>query len=166
MLLVFCEETSKSILNMEDVKEKTTTSLNSLIIINNDRYEGYKRGAEETDDGDLKALFTRLSMQSKGFSNELRKLIPFKDETPDRDETTVSGKFYRLWMDVKAALTAKNRKGILASCEFGEDFAVKTYKSVLDNPENISQEVLSLIRKQYNEIMAEHNTVRGLRDSA
>ena len=151
---------------MQDLKEKTTTTLSSLIIINNDRYEGYKTAAEETDDADLKYLFARLAMQSKGFSSELRKLIPFTEEGPDRDETTISGKFYRVWMDIKSALTAKDRKGILASCEFGEDAAKKTYDDVLKNTENISSELLSIIRKQRVELQQEHDNVKALRDKA
>jgi uncharacterized protein (TIGR02284 family) len=151
---------------METLTEKTVTALNALIIINNDRYEGYKTASEETDDVDLKLLFTRFSTQSKRFSNELQKMIPFTEERPDKDETTVSGKFYRVWMDIKAALTAKDRKGILASCEFGEDVAKKTYDEVLDHPEDINSDLLSLIRKQRNELQEGHDHVKSLRDSA
>lgn len=151
---------------MKTVSEKKAKALSELVIINNDRYEGYKKAAEETTDSDLKALFTKFSTQSKGFSSELRSLIPFTEEAPDRDETTVSGKFYRAWMDVKSALTAKDRKAILSSCEFGEDVAKKTYDDVLDKPEDIPSDVLSLIKKQRSELQQGHDTVKALRDSA
>lgn len=151
---------------METPTEKTVAALNSLIIINNDRYEGYKTAAEETDDVDLKLLFTRFSTQSKRFSNELQKLIPFTEEGPDKNETTTSGKLYRVWMDIKAAVTAKDRKSILSSCEFGEDVAKKTYEEVLEHPEDISSDLLTLIRKQKSEILEGHDHVKALRDSA
>ncbi|MGQ0829300.1 MAG: ferritin-like domain-containing protein, partial [Bacteroidota bacterium] len=112
--------------------DKSTEAVTELIIINNDRFEGYKTAAEETNDSDLKSLFLKCSTQSKGFSEELRKLIPSSEEAPKRDETKISGKFYRAWMDVKSALTGKNRKTILSSCEFGEDVALKTYNDVLE----------------------------------
>jgi uncharacterized protein (TIGR02284 family) len=149
-----------------DAIEKTTAALNGLIIINNDRYEGYKTAAEETTDGDLKALFTRLSTQSKGYSSELQMHVPFADDAPDRDETTLSGKFYRIWMDIRAALTAKDRKNILASCEFGEDVAQKAYDTVLKDPGSISPALIALIRKQKDELDIQHNHIKTLRDNA
>lgn len=151
---------------MKTISEKKAKALSELVIINNDRYEGYNKAAEQTTDADLKSLFTKFSTQSKGFSSELRKLIPFTEEAPKRDETTVSGKFYRAWMDVKAALTAKDRKAILSSCEFGEDVAKKTYDDVLEHPEDVPSDVLSLIKKQRSELQQGHDTVKALRDSA
>ena len=38
--------------------QKTATAVNDLIVINNDRYEGYKTAASETKDSDLKSMFT------------------------------------------------------------------------------------------------------------
>ncbi|HET8964480.1 MAG TPA: PA2169 family four-helix-bundle protein [Chitinophagales bacterium] len=151
---------------MKTVSEKQAKALSDLIIINNDRYEGYNKAAEQTTDADLKSLFTKLSLQSKEFSSDLRKLVPFTEEAPERDETTVSGKFYRAWMDVKSALTSKDRKAILSSCEFGEDVAKKTYDDVLDKPEDIPSDVLSLVQKQRRELQQGHDTVKALRDSA
>jgi uncharacterized protein (TIGR02284 family) len=151
---------------MKTVSEKKAKALSELVIINNDRYEGYNKAAEQTTDADLKSLFSKFSAQSKGFSSELRKLIPFTEEAPERDETTVSGKFYRAWMDVKSALTAKDRKAILSSCEFGEDVAKKTYDDVLEHPEDVPSDVLSLIKKQRSELQQGHDTIKALRDSA
>ncbi|MDQ3047364.1 MAG: PA2169 family four-helix-bundle protein [Bacteroidota bacterium] len=150
---------------METVSEKTTKALSALVIINNDRFEGYKRAAEETTDADLQTIFTKFCLQSKGYGEELRKHIPFTNEAPDRDETTLSGKFYRAWMDVKAALTEKNRKTILNSCEFGEDVAKKTYDEVLEHSEDIPGDLLAIIRTQRSEIQQGHDTVKSLRDS-
>lgn len=151
---------------MKTVSEKKAKVLGELVIINNDRYEGYNKAAEQTSDADLKSLFTKFSVQSKNFSSDLRKLIPFSEDAPKRDETTVSGKFYRAWMDVKSALTAKDRKAVLSSCEFGEDVAKKTYDDVLDNPEDIPTDVLALIKKQRSELQQGHDTIKALRDSA
>jgi uncharacterized protein (TIGR02284 family) len=60
--------------------------------------------------------------------------------------TKVSGKFFRLWMDVKAALTGHNRKAILKSCEYGEDRAKEAYDKVLENDkEHLSPALFTLI---------------------
>jgi uncharacterized protein (TIGR02284 family) len=144
---------------------ETITSINSLIIINNDRFEGYKKAAEETEDQDLRSLFTRFSIQSKGWSEELRKFVP-KDEEPGQDETTNSGKLYRAFMDVKAALTGKKRKTILQSCEHGEDVAKKTYDEVLEHTEGIPVEALNIVTRQRAELQQAHDEVKALRDAA
>jgi uncharacterized protein (TIGR02284 family) len=143
---------------------ETKTSVNSLIIINNDRYEGYKKAAEETNDADLKALFNRFSLQSKGWSESLRAFAD-KDE-PEENETTNSGKLYRVWMDVKAAITAKDRKAILSSCEYGEDVAKKTYDEVMEHSDSLPTEVMDIIRKQRSELQQAHDEVKALRDAA
>jgi uncharacterized protein (TIGR02284 family) len=145
--------------------EKTATAINDLIIINNDRYEGYKKAAEETKDVDLKSLFTDFSNQSKGFSLDLRKFVPANEEKAESDETKNSGKLFRVWMDLKAAVTGNDRKAILSSCEFGEDRAKANYDAVLENTEDIPAEALSVITKQRAAIQKGHDTVKTLRDS-
>jgi uncharacterized protein (TIGR02284 family) len=144
--------------------ETKVESINQLIIINNDRYEGYKKAAEEAKDQDLKDMFNKFSSQSKGFSEELKKFVD-PDDLPKQNETTNSGKLYRVWMDIKSGMTANDRKAVLSSCEFGEDIAKKTYKEVMDNPEDISTEALNVIRKQNEEIIKGHDTVKAMRDS-
>lgn len=143
--------------------EKVQDAIYSLIVINNDRYEGYKTAAEEAKDADLKALFLRYSNQSQGFNNELRRLIP-NDEDP-KDDTTASGKLYRVWMDIKAAMASNDRKAVLASCEFGEDTALGTYTEALEEGE-LTPEVHEIISRQANEVREAHNYVRSLRDNA
>lgn len=144
---------------------KTAMAINDLIIINNDRYEGYKTAAEEIKDADLKSLFIDFSNQSKGFALDLRKFVPSSEEQPERDETKNSGKLYRVWMDLRAAVTGNDRKAILSSCEFGEDKAKATYDDVLKRTEDIPSEALSVITKQRVAIQKGHDTVKSLRDS-
>jgi len=68
-------------------------------------------------------------------------------------------------MDVKSALSSKDRKAVLSSCEYGEDVAKKTYDDILDHPEDVPSDVLSLIKKQRSELQQGHDTIKALRDS-
>jgi len=146
-------------------REKTIGVLNSLVEINNDRIEGYETASKETDERDLKALFGRLAQTSQKCNRELGSEIRELGGTPT-DGTKLSGKFYRAWMDVKAALTGKDRKAILNSCEYGEDVAVDTYKSVLkDDAEHLSPQLQTLVTKQHSSIKADHDTVKTMRDA-
>lgn len=140
-------------------------ALSELIIINNDRYEGYTKAAEQIKDSDLKALFTQQASMSKKFSEQLRQHVDFKEEAPDRGETTFSGKIYRAWMDIRKALSANDRKAVLSSCEYGEDVALKTYDHVLSEHTGAKPEVLDLVREQRTGIKEGHDKVKQLRDS-
>lgn len=147
------------------METKKIDTVNSLIIINNDRSEGYMKAAEEVKDSELKSLFTKFSEQSKTFSNELRKFVPASEE-PKSDETKNTGKLFRLWMDIKAAVTSNNRKAILSSCEFGEDAAKKEYKDALENSQNLPAEAMTVITKQNSEILKSHDLIKSMRDAA
>ena len=144
--------------------QKTATAINDLIIINNDRYEGYKKAADEIKESDLKSLFTEFSNQSKQFAAELRKFVP---ETKDaaEQETKTSGKLYRIWMDFRSAVSDHDRKSILSSCEFGEDAAKKTYDDVMEHSEDLPSGAMDVIRKQREDLQKGHDTVKSLRDS-
>lgn len=144
---------------METIKEKGLDTLRELIIVNNDRFEGYKTAANETNDASFKALFAELSMQSKRFSDELRKLIPPNEEAPGNDETKIFGDLYRSWMGMKNALTESNSHAIILSCEFSEDIIRKTYDDFIMDPD-VPGEVLALVKKQRTELDRSYDILR------
>jgi uncharacterized protein (TIGR02284 family) len=149
---------------MQNLNEKTIDVVQDLIVINNDRYEGYKTAAGETKDSDLKMMFTEFSEQSNKFAKELENLLPADAKSP-KDSTLLSGKLYRVWMDIKSAITARDRKAILSSCEFGEDVALKAYREALDkNSGELDQSVLSVLTQQKQKVQEGHDKVKRLRD--
>lgn len=139
--------------------------LNNLIQINNDRIQGYLTAAQETDQDDLKSVFSDMMKTSQDCRRELVQEVSKLGGTPV-EGTTVSGKIYRVWMDVKAALTNKDRKAILNSCEFGEDAAVKTYQTELDSDALNGTEYLLIVKEQFSKIKAGHDKIKQLRDAA
>jgi uncharacterized protein (TIGR02284 family) len=148
---------------MQNLNEKTIDAIQDLIVINNDRFEGYKTAASETKDTDLKMMFTEFSEQSNRFARELEQLLPADAKSP-KDSTLLSGKLYRVWMDIKSAITARDRKAILSSCEFGEDVALKAYREVVDKQTDLAAEVSTLLRQQKDKIQEGHDKVKRLRD--
>jgi len=145
-------------------RDKTVDALNRLVEVNNDRIEGYKTAASETDEQAFKALFGRFAQASRTCRTELAREITSLAGTPTV-RTKNSGKLFRAWMDVKAALTSNGRKGILASCAFGEASALVTYENVLyRNQEHLSPSHISMINKQMSMLKGEYGMVKSIRN--
>ena len=139
-------------------------TLRDLIRINNDRVTGYSKAATQTEEQELQSLFSQLSQQSRQFASELRSLVSDSDNNVT-DETTTAGKIYRTWMDVKATFGGDDRKGILASCEFGEDAAQKAYKEALED-DDLTPDVRATIEEQKATLRQAHDKIRMMRDTA
>jgi len=146
--------------------EKVSETLNDLIQINNDRIEGYERASKETESGDadLRALFNSMASESRGYVNELTKYVARSGDEP-AEGSTLSGKIYRAWMDVKATFSGSDRKAILASCEFGEDAAQKAYDEALKTDADLSPEVRQLIMDQKTSLRKSHDVIKKMRDT-
>ena len=138
--------------------------LNDLIQINNDRIEGYERASKETKDvdADLRALFGRMADESRQYASELTAAVTRQGCEPASD-TTVRGKIYRAWMDVKATFTGKDRKGILGSCEYGEDAAQRAYDSALEEI-GLTGDSRDLVMRQKAALRASHDLIKRQRD--
>jgi len=147
---------------MENINKKTVDILNNLLEINNDRIAGYNQASKETNEIDLKSLFAQFAGTSYENKQELASEIRKLGGTPI-EGTRTTGKLYRAWMDIRAALTNKDRKAILKSCETGEDVAVHNYEDALKEA-SLESSVYSLISKQYATIKSEHDKVRNMRD--
>jgi len=140
--------------------------LNDLVKINNDRIAGYERAIKEAQDldVDLKSMFEGMIRESEQYKNDLiAKLGAIGgDVTTD---TTLSGKIYRAWMDVKATFTGSSRKAILENCEFGEDAWRRAYEAALASDAEMSTEVRQLITEQYNAEKSSHDLIKKYRDA-
>lgn len=148
------------------VNEKTAEVINDLIRINNDRIEGYEKAADKAEpkDVDLQVIFRQMSAESRSYVNDLRRYVTGTGEEVDIDDTTLRGKIYRAWMDVKATFTGKDRKALLASCEFGEDAAQKAYDAALSSDAQLSADVRQLIMDQKSSLKKSHDRIKALRD--
>jgi len=139
--------------------------LNDLIRINHDRTEGYHKAVEELKptDIDLKTMFTNMANASIQNANALAAEVRNLGGEPASDSTQ-SGKIYRIWMDIRAGISARDRKSVLALCEFGEDSALKAYKLALESDAEIPAEARQLILDQKSNLQNAHDVVKRYRD--
>jgi uncharacterized protein (TIGR02284 family) len=138
--------------------------LNDLIRINNDRVVGYEKAADEARDidVDLRAVFKRMSEESRQYAAELTQEV-VKNGGEPATGTTNSGKIYRVWMDVKATFSGASRQAILENCEFGEDAAQKAYESALKS-DDLTSDVRQLIANQKSSLKTSHDVIKKYRD--
>ena len=145
--------------------KKKINALNELVEINNDRIKGYDKASENTEERDLKDLFLEFKQTSQKCIGELNNEISQFGGTAT-DETNASGKFFRAWMDFKTALTGKDRKTILDSCEYGEEQADKMYQRILnDESEYLSPQQQSMINEQHIRLKSDRNKIKTLQNN-
>lgn len=105
-----------------------------------------------------------MAAESRSYVTDLSKHVAASGDKP-ADGTMLSGKIYRAWMDVKATFSGKDRKAILASCEFGEDAAQKAYDSALSSDADLPTDVRQLIMDQKTSLRKSHDRIKALRDT-
>ena len=146
--------------------EATIEVLNDLIRINNDRIAGYRKAIDESGDLniDLKAIFANCISDSEELKSQLQQKVTELGGTATDDATTISGKIYRAWMDVKATFSGADRTAILASCEYGEDAAQNAYKMALSDTNALNGDVITLISEQKSTLRKAHDVIKKYRD--
>jgi uncharacterized protein (TIGR02284 family) len=146
-------------------KENAIDVMNALIVINNDRIEGYETASKETKDTALQAMFARFRATSQKCRTELVTEVQKLGGTPD-EGTRTTGKFFRVWMDVKSALTGHDRTAILGSCEYGEKAAQDAYEKALsDNLEDINADQQKMLVTHRMSLKADHDSITSMRES-
>lgn len=139
------------------------STLNDLIETSKDGEKGFKKAAETTANPELKTLFTTRAQDCAKAAAELQAQVTRLGGKPE-DGGSVSGALHRGWTDVKSALTHHDDHAILSEVERGEDVAKKNYREALDK--DLPADLRTLVEKQYQGVMQNHDRVKALRDQA
>ncbi|MDB5152825.1 MAG: family four-helix-bundle protein [Mucilaginibacter sp.] len=146
---------------------KTIEILNDLILINNDRIEGYERALKEIErtegDADLIPMFLRFIDDSRRYKVELGTEIAAFGRSMETG-TSAGGKLHRAWLAVKETFTGHDRHSILEECEFGEDAIKRSYEDALNN-EVLAAYIREMMLSQLEELIEAHDEIKELRDS-
>ncbi len=146
-------------------QDELISVLNDLIQINNDRVAGYEKAIKDAKDldVDLIGIFGEMADQSRKFKSQLVQEVTNLGGEAASD-TTVSGKVHRVWMDLKAAISGKDRESVLGSCEYGEDVAQRAYDAALESDAYMSTEVRQMITSQKSDLKTSHDLIKKYRD--
>lgn len=144
----------------------TQAALNELITILKDGQKGYADAMTDVKDQHLKDLFKKYSAQRASYVTEIEDQMFKLDLKPTTNEgSSVVGAIHHAWIDLKAAVTGHDNHAILVECERGEDVAKKAYEEAT-KVQDLPTALKTVIEKQSQGILAAHNEIKALRDSA
>lgn len=143
------------------------SELNDLITTLKDGQKGYAEAMTEVEDADLKDLFKQYAAQRSQYITELEDQMFKLDLKPDTNEgnNAIGGALHRVFIDLKGAITGKDRHSILAECERGEDYAKDAYKKAVEL-QDLPGDLKTIISKQQQGIQEAHDKIKALRDSS
>lgn len=145
------------------IDSEIKSTIHHLIERCKDGEKGYKTASEDVEDKDLKDLFKKYAVQRDSMITELQDQL-HKLGVSDDESSSIEGTVHRAWIDLKSALTSRDRKRVLEECERGEDYAVKAYQEALDK--NLPSELKAVVQQQYQDVKHAHDHIRSLRDAA
>lgn len=144
--------------------EEIVDDLNELVKINNDRIQGYMKAVEDTEDAQLDHLFNEMIVQSQNFRSQLADHIVRIDGSAvtEATSTDVSSKIHRAWIDIKSALTGKDRETVLSSVTFGEDAALEAYTEAVEK-DHLPAYIKEDLTKQLSELKESREKMESLK---
>jgi len=147
------------------MEAKATQALaNELIETLKDGQKGYAEALTDVEDADLKETFKKYAAQRASYITEIEDQMFKLDLKPD-EESSITGTLHRAFINLKGAITSKDRHSILAECERGEDYAKKAYQTAL-KAQDLPAGLQAVIEKQYQGIQQGHDEIKALRDAA
>ncbi|WP_052732683.1 ferritin-like domain-containing protein [Hymenobacter terrenus] len=136
------------------------STLHELLLFVNDRVEGYRRAASESQDADLRNYYEDLAGQSKQFAIRLNGYLRVQQHDPETG-TTLKGKLYRAWMEAKAAVTGYSETAVLGSNVYGEEWALKAYEEALRD-RSVTGTLRREIERQYEQSQQTYQRLQQL----
>lgn len=135
------------------------STLNTLIETLRDGEQGFRTAAENLKDTQVKSFFSEKAQERAKFAEELKDEVQRLGGRPD-EGGSAAGAAHRGWMNIKAAVTGHDDTRIIAEAERGEDVAVATYQTALEQP--LPPAVESVVSRQYTHVKEAHDRVRDL----
>ena len=146
---------------------KTLELLNDLILINNDRIEGYEKSLKELKESgehtDWEQMFLRFIDDSRRYKMQIGAEVQALGKDMEQG-TSASGKLHRAWIAVKETFTGHDVHNLLEEIERGEDAIKNAYVDAL-NSDDLPAYIIDMLDEQMQEILDAHDEIKLLRDS-
>ena len=149
---------------MTTISVETIEILNDLIEINNDRIKAYKLALKDLKISDraLSPLFSKMIDDSEKNNRVLSREVDILGGEAERG-TSLEGKIYRAWMNVRNTLAGKTKHHILQNCELNEDATLDAYRTAIQYTE-LSGYLREMISDQLDVLLHSHDRIKRIRD--
>ena len=134
--------------------------LTQLLTISHDAEKGYQEAAENVEDNELKSAFLTQSRQRAEFAMELDREIRILGGEP-ASGTSLSADLHRAWINIKSTFSSNDDKAVVKECHRGDQEALNTYNSVLQETDLIAS-TRELLLRQKQSIDAANTTMARL----
>src|SRR5262249_2242799 len=145
---------------MSSENSRAITALNDLVAVCQDGARGYDAAAHHVEQGDLKELFARFSLQRVQFADALQAEARRLGDEAHR-HGTLAGRLHRGWMRVETAIAGADAHAALNECARGEEAALKHYEAALRGP--LPDDLRAVLERQYGRVKEAYARVCGLR---
>lgn len=143
--------------------DKVIDILNGLIETCRDAEEGFRTCADGLKNAQLQTTLLDRAQNCQAATQQLQDLVRAQGGEPETG-TSTSGKLFRRWVDVKAAITGKDEEAVLNECERGQDVALHNFQHALEK-EDLPPTIRDVVEIQYQEMKDNHDKVKALRDA-
>lgn len=136
-------------------------TLNTLITTLIDSVNGYEDAASNSDDQRLQQIFRERATERRQVVEDLRSEVSRLGGTPS-DDASFMGQTHQRWLDLKAAVTGRDEKGIVNEVERGEDYLKEKFETAL-NSEDMTGDARAAIERAYQSVRSGHDQMSQLK---
>ena len=138
--------------------------MNDLVKINNDRIALYQKALEQANgiDSYLQEMFTNIIKEAECFRQQLMQKT---QQSNTKKTTTLIGKIYTAWFDLKLSFKVDTQKTVISSYLYNEEVALQVYKAALGMYNDMGSEIFQLIEKQKNALRANYDNIKNFRET-
>ncbi len=138
-------------------------TLNGLIATTIDSVDGYRTSAQDVENPRFAELFTARASERSSVAEQLRAEVKRLGGNPE-DDGTILAAGHRAFVNLKAAVTNRDDKAIVAEVERGEDHIKMKYEEAL-NDDNLSPTSRSLVETAFGSVKSGHDQMRDLKQN-
>jgi uncharacterized protein (TIGR02284 family) len=149
---------------MHPSDEKPVKALNTLIGVNNNRYECCKYAFGRTGAGILKVLFSRMAETSEDCLAALSAEV-YKLGGRPHTGTIADGTFLRAWTEIRSAFERNDHLSILNAFAFQEGVIIRGYEKLLSQADETFNSIQRRVcEAQYGSLLEDSEKLNNLRD--
>ena len=143
------------------MSDRIVTLLNELVETSKNGEKGFLAAADDAKSPELQQLFRDRAQECAKGAAELQAVVQRLGGKPETGGT-VPGAIHRGWVNLKSAIAGRTDLAIFEECERGEDLAKQQYADALKEP--LPEDIRSLVQRQYDGVLRNHDQVRDLRN--